>query len=240
MVAANAAAVLLPINGLSTGQVSALYPNFFVPDGLTFSIWSVIYTGLFAFACWSIASLRRQHQLSLNTAITRRISPLFWLSCLLNMGWIFAWHYLQVALSLGIMVGLLCSVLYIFIHVQKLQGRAAYWCAAIPFALYASWLCVAAIANTTALLVHYNWQGGPLSPQTWSIVMQVVATLVSFFVSFRYRSAAFAAVTAWALAGIWRGQPQPVGLAALSLAGIVVLAAIYLLVVKARKAYARA
>ncbi|MBX2961501.1 MAG: hypothetical protein KF687_03260 [Cyclobacteriaceae bacterium] len=38
----NALANILPINGLNTGQVSALYPSLFTPAGITFSIWSVI------------------------------------------------------------------------------------------------------------------------------------------------------------------------------------------------------
>jgi hypothetical protein len=36
MVAVNALANILPINGLNTGEVSALYPSLFTPAGLTF------------------------------------------------------------------------------------------------------------------------------------------------------------------------------------------------------------
>ena len=43
MIAANALANILPINQLNTGQISAFYPNYFVPAGFTFSIWGVIY-----------------------------------------------------------------------------------------------------------------------------------------------------------------------------------------------------
>ncbi|MGL4282813.1 hypothetical protein [Eubacterium aggregans] len=42
MIIINMLAVLLPINGISTGAVSDAYPNLFAPAGITFSIWSVI------------------------------------------------------------------------------------------------------------------------------------------------------------------------------------------------------
>ena len=43
MIAVNAMANILPINGIDTGAVSDSYPNLFAPAGLTFSIWGVIY-----------------------------------------------------------------------------------------------------------------------------------------------------------------------------------------------------
>jgi hypothetical protein len=43
MISANALANILPVNGVSTGQVSDAYQNLFTPAGLTFSIWGLIY-----------------------------------------------------------------------------------------------------------------------------------------------------------------------------------------------------
>jgi len=39
----------LPIGGVTTGEVSDLLDNLFTPTGFTFSIWGVIYLGLFVF-----------------------------------------------------------------------------------------------------------------------------------------------------------------------------------------------
>lgn len=49
VIAVNGAANALPINGLTTGAVSDLYPNLFTPAGFAFSIWGLIYSGLLAF-----------------------------------------------------------------------------------------------------------------------------------------------------------------------------------------------
>jgi hypothetical protein len=53
VVTVNALANILPINGYNTGQVSAFYPNFFVPAGFTFGIWGVIYFILTGFVFFS-------------------------------------------------------------------------------------------------------------------------------------------------------------------------------------------
>lgn len=55
VLAVNAAANIVPLGGLNTGQLSALYPTGFTPPGYVFGIWSIIYLGLIAF---SIAAFR--------------------------------------------------------------------------------------------------------------------------------------------------------------------------------------
>ncbi|HNX79137.1 MAG TPA: hypothetical protein PKJ24_04610 [Prolixibacteraceae bacterium] len=43
MVVMNYLANALPLNGKNTGELSDAFPNLFVPAGITFSIWGVIY-----------------------------------------------------------------------------------------------------------------------------------------------------------------------------------------------------
>lgn len=49
MVAVNALAELLPIGGMTTGQISALYPSPLTPAPLSFGIWGLIYLLLILF-----------------------------------------------------------------------------------------------------------------------------------------------------------------------------------------------
>ena len=51
-VTVNYLAQLLPINGVTPGQVSDSMPNLFAPAGLTFSIWGLIYLSLAAFSVY--------------------------------------------------------------------------------------------------------------------------------------------------------------------------------------------
>ena len=48
----NALANVLPINGQGTGEISDRFDIFFVPAGYVFSIWGLIYLGLFAFTIY--------------------------------------------------------------------------------------------------------------------------------------------------------------------------------------------
>ena len=84
MIVVNALANALPLNGLSTGAVSALYPNAFVPAGYVFSIWSLIYLLL---AVFTVTRFFRSERARPETP---RVNLLFGLSCLANAAWIFA------------------------------------------------------------------------------------------------------------------------------------------------------
>ena len=44
----------LPLNGKTAGELSDQYPNLFVPAGLTFSIWGVIYILLAIFVIYGL------------------------------------------------------------------------------------------------------------------------------------------------------------------------------------------
>ena len=52
MIGVNLAAEMIPINGMTTGDISASYDSVFTPAGITFSIWFVIYAALAYFTIW--------------------------------------------------------------------------------------------------------------------------------------------------------------------------------------------
>ena len=58
MVTVNALSALLPLNGITPGEVSDSYPNLFAPAGITFSIWSLIYLLLAAHTLYQIGLFR--------------------------------------------------------------------------------------------------------------------------------------------------------------------------------------
>ena len=62
MIAINALAMLLPINGQTTAEISDKYENLFAPAGVTFGIWSVIYTLLAAFVVYQLIFFRKQRR----------------------------------------------------------------------------------------------------------------------------------------------------------------------------------
>ena len=208
VIAVNALANILPINGLNTGQISGFYPNYFVPAGFTFGIWGIIYILLIGFVIFSIAISFGAGDAA-SEKIMQAISFPFQVTCLLNAGWILAWHYLQLGFSLVIMVGLLVFLCKIFIRIQKIErpSRASYifWLQQ-PFIVYLAWISVATIANVTALLVGIGWQGGFLSPAVWSTAMIIIGFALGIYFILRYKQYGYAFVLSWAFFGIYSSQ----------------------------------
>lgn len=225
MLTVNALANILPINGLNTGEVSALYPSLFTPAGITFSIWSIIYLLLlgFIFLQWRNS----------DAYIFANVSKLFWLSCLLNAGWILSWHYLQVSMSVTIMLLLLLTLTQLFLRVRRISMTKPEEKIFIrlPFTIYFAWICVATIANISALFVSFQWEGAILSPTAWTVVMMVIASLLALFIVYKYRAPVFALVISWALFGIfmrWNNTENiPIAYTAMSLLLIVSAGALY-------------
>jgi translocator protein len=219
----NALANILPINGMNTGQLSALYPSLFTPAGFTFSIWSVIYLLLIGFVIF-------QRTIS-DKPYFRELSLWFWLSCLANSAWILAWHYQFIFASVVIMLTLLYSLAKAFLIVQKEQhfNLMQKVFIKIPFVFYLSWICVATIANTSALLVSLSWEGGLLTPVTWTMTMISIASVLGIFITERYREPAFLLVLIWALFGIyskWTGTGNN-SIAVTALSELILLAVLF-------------
>lgn len=201
----NALANILPINGYNTGQVSEFYPNYFVPAGFTFSIWGIIYllllVYLIAFTYYTInAGKFPKIQQYLN-----KVTPLFLVTCILNCTWIFSWHYLQVELSVIIMLFFLAALCKIFIEANKfseLLTPTQSFLLTTPFTIYLGWISVATIANFTALFVKLSWNGFGMEPIYWSGLMILIAIVLGLLFLFKYDAIGFTTVIAWALWGI--------------------------------------
>ena len=190
MIVMNYLANALPLNNKTTGEISDSIPNLFVPAGITFSIWGVIYLLLLVYSFIQFTSTDR-------TTINN-ISWLFAISCIFNALWIVAWHYGKLPMSLIIMSGLLISLIYINMAISHLPTgliKAA-------FGVYLGWICIASIANVTALLVTYKWGGFGVSQEVWTIVMISAGTIIAVLALYRLDNPFIGLVIMWALAGI--------------------------------------
>ena len=58
----NGLANTLPINGLTTGEISDQFEVYFVPAGYVFSIWGLIYLGLLAYAVYQVLPAQKENR----------------------------------------------------------------------------------------------------------------------------------------------------------------------------------
>jgi translocator protein len=201
----NGLANALPINGLTTGEISDSFPILFVPAGYVFSIWGLIYLALIVFAIYIITPKGKQ-----DTRVDK-IAWWFVAASLFNTAWILLWHYLQFALTLIPIFGLLISLaaIYLLLGVgmreQSLLDRLV---VETPFSIYLGWATVAVVANVTQALYFYGWRGAPLSEPAWAVIMLVVASVLGVLMILLRKEVAYPLVLTWAFIGIWVAQGQ--------------------------------
>lgn len=195
----------LPLNGKTPGQLSDLYPNLFVPAGLTFSIWGTIYTWLLVFVIWQTTALFSAKHLEKIAPIINKLSWLFVVTCVVNVAWLFAWHWQYLLISVSVMLTLLLSLIRLNIQVgtgfSKINATEK-WLIHAPFGIYLGWISVATIANITATLVGNQWNGWGISEGNWGIIMVSIGFLVAFGMVFFKNNVFYGLAVIWALYGI--------------------------------------
>jgi hypothetical protein len=222
----NGLANALPLNGLTTGEISDRFQVYFVPAGYVFSIWGLIYLALIAFAVYQALPSQREND------HLRRVGYLFGLSCLANVAWLFLWHYELFPLTLVAMVALLLLLIAIYLRLETGQiqvSPAEKWLVHVPFSIYLGWITVATVANVTSVLDYANWGGWGISPQAWTVIILAVGTLIASAVSLTRGDVAYMLVIAWAFAGIavkHAGVPMVATAAWVATAVVVVMLAV--------------
>ena len=199
----NGLANALPINNKTTGELSDQYPNLFVPAGLTFSIWGVIYVLLAIFVIYGlIVAIKKDTQ---KLSFISNIGILFFISCLVNIGWIFAWHYEAVPLSLVLMFLLLTTLITMYLKLRVGKSGSPQiekYLVHLPFSVYLGWITIATIANVTALLVYLNWNMFGMGEPFWALAVIIIGIGITLSVLLTRNDIFYCLVVDWALLGI--------------------------------------
>jgi benzodiazapine receptor len=197
-IAVNGLANALPLNNLTTGEISDRFKVYFVPAGYVFSIWGLIYLALAAYAIYQALPAQRENPR------LRSIGDLFALSCVANVAWLFLWHYEQFPFTLVAMLALLLLLIAIYLRLGIGRTRvsaAEKWLVHIPFSIYLGWVTVAAIANVTSVLDYAGWDGFGL-PQVWAVVMLAAGVGIASAMGLTRGDVAYMLVIVWAFVGI--------------------------------------
>lgn len=212
----------------AAGGAFAADATVLAPAGFAFSIWSVIYLGLLAYAIWQ--AVPAQAAKPRHRAVGYGVAA----SALLNAVWIVCVLAWRIAESFVIIVLLLCVLLVTFVRAcRSPQRRTVAELVLIDgvIGLYLGWVTVAAAANLAAWLADIGisaWSEAPGVPGTLTLI---AAGLVALFTAWRGGRWAPAVATAWGLVwiavGRWAEDPAApvVASTAIVLAVLVVLLA---------------
>lgn len=206
VIAMNFLAVSLPLFGKTPGDISDQFPSLFTPAGFTFSIWSLIYILLAIFVFRQAKGLFQK-----GTDAPKVVGVIGWwffLNCLFNVGWLFAWHSLQFGLSFLVMLCILGSLIVIYLKLKN--HPLASWTSTLPFSIYLGWITVATIANASILLITVEWNGFGISPEDWAAIMIGAGALIGIMMLLREKDTWYALVLIWAFFGIFSKRSNAV------------------------------
>ncbi len=150
-VAVNYASAMGFINGSSQRAVSKAFPTMITPAGFAFSIWGLIYVLIFLAI---LLPLFKKTEINIDSLVY--ISPIFWISCIINIGWTLAFSYKIIWLSAILIIILWVNILDILLKLNKIkEGKKGL--IDIAFGFYAGWLGIASLVNFVAFLVSIDF-----------------------------------------------------------------------------------
>jgi tryptophan-rich sensory protein len=212
MIFVNYLAIVYELGGNSMPELSDKYANLFTPANITFSIWSLIYLLLAGF-------LVSQFMSKTQTRITRNY--LFILSCIFNFSWILVWQYEYTMLSVLVMLALLATLAKMNLQIRE-DGNEFY---KIVFGIYLGWICIATIANVTALFVSLNAMPSVDVQVLVTIAMIIIGLVLVSFIMMKLDNPYLGLSVAWAFYGVSLKRDEdfpPIALAAkLAMAGVI-------------------
>lgn len=196
----NYLSVVYELGGNTIRELSDKYDNLFTPAPQTFAIWSLIYLLLTVFLVLQFVTRYR------DSFLTR--SPLFLLSCIFNFSWILAWQYEYLWLSLLIMLALLTSLTLINRQLQN-ENHLIF---RLTFGIYLGWICIATIANATAVLVGSGINPAIGLQENITVGMLAIGAALVALIMRQLKNPFLAIAVCWAFYGIYtkRANDHPV------------------------------
>lgn len=202
--------------------------SYLAPAGPAFSIWSVIYLGLIAYAVWQ--ALPRQR----STARQRALGWLIALTMVLNGLWLVAARFGTLLLTVVVIVLLLAALAWTFrVAVLTRDPRGGALDSVLidgVTGLHLGWVTLATVANVAAWLttiVPAEWEdaAGPIGVAVL-IVVAIIGLAIAWRSSWRVAPAlALAWGLAWLAVSRLTGEPQSaaIGVTALVVGAIVLV-----------------
>lgn len=210
------AIVINAFNGPKNGEVARQTEPLLAASGWTFMVWNLIFLGLIGYAIFQALPSQQT-----NPAL-RRIGPFTAIASACTGAWVLLFttrHFTAAWLTILVLLGSLIAI-EVLLRDSARVGKAL-WLVRVPFGVMLGWVSAATILNTAQWLhTVVEWNGAPLTPLSWSLVLVAVALALGMVMGLARRNLSFVAVMSWALLGIATYvQPQSLVIAAAVAAG---------------------
>lgn len=201
--------------GDDIGTVSKSEPTYVTPDGLTFSVWGLIYLLLFVLTVAQCCASPEDEML-LNRRDCLAGLSVRWrlvLAFVLNALWLPTFSLYLFPLSLIIIVAYLKTLVSILMDVNaKTTKNTCQWLLyGVPVSVNASWLVVATMANFFTVAGQLGWkdQYGVNGTVTAALLVVVLVVALGSLMAIALQDVPWALTAAWALQGLYRMHTVP-------------------------------
>lgn len=189
--------IMVFLNYWSTTNVGSVANNnqaIIQPAGFAFSIWGLIYILLLIWIIKIFFSKTGEE-------IINQVK--FWpvVNFLLNGLWILVFTAEWVALSTLIIASLLFTLIKMYFAITN---NDFHWFTRFPISIYFAWVTVATIVNIFTLAVTLNMETLlGMNELSWTLIAIVGVTILSVYISFKYKDWLFPLVVVWTFGGIY-------------------------------------
>jgi len=194
MIVFNGLAATGYVNGITPEVVSGRYETVMTPAGYAFSIWTLIYVGLFGLSIYQM--------LPSNIFRFRSVRSLYIVSCFLNCAWIFFWHREQIGICLGVIFALAAILLVLLKRFRRPGLEDGQVFTKAIFGLYGGWVTAAALVNFS---VFMRYAGVDISSMGWNalaVALLLIAAALAVFVRLKLKNYLYSLAIAWAATAI--------------------------------------
>lgn len=162
-------------------QLSAKYQTIITPAGAAFAIWGVIFVAQAFFVFYQMLKNIRHNQL-----VQEGVSYWYFVACIFQSAWTFAFGYEIIWLSSIFMFGILASLLMIVYRQNRLTWGDSrikgFWLLKFPFSIHAGWICAAFAVNVNVSIVAAGRSSDTqISFAYASIVYAIMVAIASLF-----------------------------------------------------------
>ena len=189
-----------PPNGLTIGGISQnIFGNVLItPASYAFAIWGLIYLGLISFAIYQALPAQKGDSLLQKTGYKIAIASIA------QIIWVFCFLYRQFGASMFAMLCILLPLIgaYWSLPFKTRISRWHRWLVRTPISIYLAWISIATILNGALVLESWQWNGWGISAPIWTVIMLLIAGLITHFVTLPRLDFSYAGVFVWGVIAI--------------------------------------
>ncbi len=202
MISANIVFEALPLNGISTAQVSAAHDTILTPPGFTFTIWGLIYLGLLLGGLFQTGLFYTKRDAD-NPDLIYAVKFLLPVACLADIVWLIMWHYELILLCLIAIVLLWFALLIVYVKLlPEIRTMKERLFMIYPISIFLAWISAASLLNLTIVIHDSSRDMLGLGMIPWGIAILLIVFAICEIFVVRYADYAFGLTGLWVYAGI--------------------------------------